>query len=253
MSKYAGRLDGKIAIITGGSQGMGEAHARLFVAAGARVVIADINAERGNALAADLGENAIFSRLDVGSEADWTATVALAEKSFGKVNVLVNNAGIIGPIAKAADLAEADYEKVCRINQTGVYLGMKAVIPSMLAAGQGSIVNISSISGIVAIFGTPNLAYAGSKFAVRGMTKQVAIEYAAQGIRVNSVHPGYIKTPMATEALDAESMKAAEAGVPIKRMAEPREVSDLVLFLASDESSFITGAEHIIDGGLTAL
>lgn len=253
MSKANGRLDGKVAVITGGSQGMGEAHARLFVAEGASVVIADINAERGEALARELGEKAIFARLDVSSESDWRGVVAQAEAAFGPVTVLVNNAGIIGPIAKAADLSEADYEKVCRINQTGVFLGMKAVIPSMLTAGKGSIVNISSISGIVAIFGTPNLAYAGSKFAVRGMTKQVAIEYAAQGIRVNSVHPGYIKTPMATEALDDESMKAAEAGVPIKRMAEPAEVSNLVLFLASDESSFVTGAEHIIDGGLTAL
>lgn len=253
MNHKNGRLSGKVALVTGGSQGMGEAHVRRFAAEGAKVVVADLNAAAGEKIVSEIGSDAVFVQLNVARESDWQAAVKIAEERFGPITVLVNNAGIIGPIHAATDLAEEDYQKVCAVNQTGVFLGMKHVIPSMLKAGGGSIVNISSISGIVAIFGTPNLAYAASKFAVRGMTKQVAMEFAAKGIRVNSVHPGYIKTPMATEALDAESMKAAEASVPIKRMAEPSEVSDLALFLASDESGFITGAEHIIDGGLTAL
>lgn len=246
------RLAGKIAIITGAAQGMGEAHARRFVAEGARVVLTDINESAGQALATELGGNARFVRHDVSSAAAWRAVVSTAESAFGAVNVLVNNAGVLGPIAATADFSEDDFLKVCAINQLGVFLGMKYVVPSMLKAGGGSIINVSSVAGIVAIYGTPNVAYAASKFAVRGLTKHVAIEYGARRIRANSVHPGYIKTPMMTEALDEASAQAAAAQVPIKRMAEPSEVSDLMVFLASDESSFITGAEHIIDGGITA-
>lgn len=247
------RLDRKVAIITGAAQGMGAEHARRFVAEGAKTIFTDINAEAGAALEAELGEASLFVRHDVGSEADWAAVVKAAEDRFGPVSVLVNNAGIIGPVAKAADLAAADFETVCRVNQTSVFLGTKHVIPSMVRAGGGSIVNISSISGIVAIYGTPNVAYAASKFAVRGITKQVAIEYGEQGIRANSVHPGYIRTPMMTEALDDEQIKIASGSVPIKRVGEVEDVSNLVVFLASDESGFITGSEYIIDGGLTAL
>jgi 3alpha(or 20beta)-hydroxysteroid dehydrogenase len=191
--------------------------------------------------------------MDVTDEPSWQQAVAAAEGAFGPVNVLVNNAGILGPGAQAADLAEADFNKVCAVNQTAVFLGIKAVIPSMLKAGGGSIVNVSSISGIVAIYGTPNVAYAASKFAVRGITKQVAIEYGGQNIRCNSVHPGYIRTPMMTAALDDEQIKVASGSVPIKRVGEPVDVSNLCVFLASNESGFVTGAEHIIDGGLTAL
>jgi 3alpha(or 20beta)-hydroxysteroid dehydrogenase len=247
-----GRLNGKVAIITGASQGMGSAHVRRFIEEGARVVLADINADAGRALATELGAKVQFAALDVASEANWQKVVAETEIRFGPVTVLVNNAGVIGPITPTTEMTEADYLKVCAINQTGVFLGMKHVIPSMLKAGGGSIVNISSISGIVAIYGTPNPAYAASKFAVRGLTKYVAIEYAARKIRVNSVHPGYIKTPMMTAALTEEQIAIASGSVPVKRVAEPDEVASLVLFLASDESAFITGAEHIIDGGLTA-
>lgn len=247
------RLSQKVAIITGAAQGMGAGHARRFIAEGAKTVFTDINAEAGAALEAELGEASLFVRHDVGSEADWAAVVAEAEARFGPVSVLVNNAGIIGPVAKAADLAAEDFETVCRVNQTSVFLGTKHVIPSMTRAGGGSIVNISSISGIVAIYGTPNVAYAASKFAVRGITKQVAIEYGDQGIRANSVHPGYIRTPMMTAALNAEQIKIASGSVPIMRVGEVEDVSNLVVFLASDEASFITGSEYIIDGGLTAL
>lgn len=247
------RLDQKVAIITGAAQGMGAEHARRFIAEGAKTIFTDINAEAGAALEAELGDASLFVRHDVGNEADWAAVVAAAEAKFGPVNILVNNAGIIGPGAKAADLAIEDFDTVCRVNQTSVFLGTKHVIPSMVRAGGGSIVNISSISGIVAIYGTPNVAYAASKFAVRGITKQVAIEYGAQGIRANSVHPGYIRTPMMTAALDAEQIKIASDSVPIQRVGEVEDVSNLVIFLASDEAGFITGSEYIIDGGLTAL
>ena len=247
------RLNQKVAIITGAAQGMGADHARRFIAEGAKTVFTDINAEAGATLQAELGENSLFVRHDVGSAPDWATVVAAAEARFGPVSVLVNNAGILGPGAKATELSVEDFELVCRINQTSAFLGAKHVIPSMARAGGGSIVNISSISGIVAIYGTPNVAYAASKFAVRGLTKQVAIEYGDQGIRANSVHPGYIRTPMMTAALDEEQIKIASGSVPIKRVGEVEDVSNLVVFLASDESSFITGSEYIIDGGLTAL
>lgn len=247
------RLKDKIAIITGAARGMGAEHCRRFIAEGASVVLTDINEEDGKRLEAELGADSLFVRHDVGSEADWVRVVKRAEDRFGPVTVLVNNAGIIGPIAKAAELQADDFETVCRINQTSVFLGTKHVIPSMIRAGGGSIVNISSISGIVAIYGTPNVAYAASKFAVRGITKQVAIEYGDQGIRANSVHPGYIRTPMMTDALDPEQIKIASGSVPIKRVGEVEDVANLVVFLASDEAGFITGSEYIIDGGLTAL
>lgn len=247
------RLQGKVAIITGAAQGMGEAHAREFIAEGAKVLLTDVNAEAGGRLADELGDNAKFMRLDVTDEAGWAAAVAAVEAAFGPVTVLVNNAGILGPGARAADLAEADFTRVIAVNQTATFLGIKAVIPSMQKAGGGSIVNVSSISGIVAIYGTPNVAYAASKFAVRGITKQVAIEYGGDNIRCNSVHPGYIRTPMMTAALNDEQIKIASGSVPIGRVGEPVDVAKMVVYLASDESGFVTGAEHIIDGGLTAL
>lgn len=247
------RLEGKVAIITGAAQGMGAEHARRFVREGASTVFTDINETAGAELQAELGDRALFIKHDVSSEADWIAVVKGAEEAFGAVSVLVNNAGILGPGAKAADLSEADFVKVCAINQTAAFLGIKHSIPSMIRAGGGSIVNVSSISGIVAIYGTPNVAYAASKFAVRGLTKQVAIEYGEHNIRANSVHPGYIRTPMMTAALDEDQIKIASGSVPIKRVGEVEDVSNLVVFLASDESGFITGSEYIIDGGLTAL
>jgi 3alpha(or 20beta)-hydroxysteroid dehydrogenase len=246
------RLAGKVAIITGASQGMGESHAKTFVAEGAKVILTDINETAGQALASSLGGSAMFITHDVVSADGWAKVVSEGEARFGLVNVLVNNAGIIGKIATTVDFAQDDYQTVCDINQLGVFLGMKAVIPSMLKAGGGAIVNISSIAGMVAIYGSPNLAYVASKFAVRGMTKQIAVEYGRQNIRCNSIHPGYIKTPMMAAATDEEGGEATKM-IPLGRLADVSEVSNLAIFLASDESSFITGMEHVIDGGMTAV
>lgn len=246
-----GKLKGKVAIITGASQGMGEAHAKAFVEAGAKVILTDVNDKDGQALADSLGENAMFIKQDVRDPAVWKSVVAQGEARFGTINVLVNNAGIIGTIANTVDLTQTDYQLIIDINQLGVYLGMQAVLPSMIKAGGGSIVNISSIAGMIACVGSPNLAYVGSKFAVRGMTKQVAAEYGPQNVRCNSVHPGYILTPMMVAATDENGGGAGDM-IPLKRMAAPKEVSELVMFLASEESSFITGMEHVIDGGMTA-
>lgn len=246
-----GRLAGKVALITGASRGMGESHARMFVREGAKVILSDLDEKGGQALAAELGAAAMFVRHDVTDDAGWKAVVTAAEANFGRISILVNNAGILGPIAKTVDLSEADFLKVCAVNQTSVYLGMKAVIPSMLAAGIGSIVNISSIAGIAANYGFPSVAYVGSKFAVRGMTKATAIEYAPNNIRVNSVHPGFIRTPMMVEGTDENGGESVSL-IPLGRIAEPAEVSNLVLFLASDEASYITATEHLVDAGMLA-
>lgn len=247
-----GRLSGKIAIITGVAQGMGEAHAKAFVDHGAKVILTDLNVEAGQKLADSLGDAAIFVKQDVSKKADWDEVLAKGEAAFGPVNVLVNNAGVLGKIAATLDFAEEDYRFVTDINQIGVFLGMQAVLPSMIASGGGSIVNISSVAGMVAIYGAPNLAYVGTKFAVRGMTKQIAVEYGKQNVRCNSIHPGYIRTPMMAAATDEEGGDALSM-IPLNRLADPIEVSNLAIFLACDESSFITGMEHVIDGGMTAL
>lgn len=246
------RLAGKVAVITGAAQGMGQAHARMFVQQGAKVILTDLNEAGGSALAQELGAAALFVHHDVAERAGWKRVVEQGEARFGTINVLVNNAGVLGPIKSTTDLSEAEFLQVCAINQLGVFLGMQAVIPSLLKSGGGSIVNISSVAGLVAIYGAPSLAYVASKFAVRGMTKQVAVEYGARHIRVNSVHPGYIKTPMMVAATD-EGGGDALAQIPLGRLADPSEVSNLVVFLASDESSFITGTEQVIDGGMVAL
>ena len=244
------RLNGKVAIITGAAQGMGESHVRTFIAQGAKVVFTDLNEEKKKKIADELGENAIFIKHDVTKLEEWKKVVAQAEEHFGPVNVLVNNAGILGPIKTITEIEENEYLKVIEVNQNAVFYGMKYTIPSMLKAGIGSIVNISSVAGIVAIPGYPSLAYMGSKFAVRGLTKAAAVEFGKQNIRANSVHPGYIKTPMMVEATDEDGQGAADA-IPLARMAEAKEVSDLVIFLASDESSFLTGTEQVIDGGMS--
>lgn len=248
-----GRLSSKVVVITGASQGMGEQHAKEFVAEGAKVILTDLNETGGKALAASLGDDhAMFIRQDVAKAADWEQVVREGEAKFGIINVLVNNAGILGALATTVDLTEEDYQRVCDVNQLAVFLGMQAVIPSMRKARIGSIVNISSVAGLVAIYGAPNIAYVASKFAVRGMTKQIAVEYGKYNIRCNSVHPGYIRTPMMAAATDEEGGEATSM-IPLGRLADPSEVSKLAIFLASDESSFITGMEHVIDGGMTAL
>ncbi|MFZ0500927.1 MAG: glucose 1-dehydrogenase [Steroidobacteraceae bacterium] len=244
------QLDSKVAIITGAAQGMGSAHARLFVERGAKVILTDV-LEAGKSLAQSLGPNAMFIHHDVSEATGWKSVVRQAEARFGTINVLVNNAGILGPIAATTEITEEQYLRVCAVNQVGVFLGMQAVIPSMLRAGGGSIVNVSSISGMVAVYGSPSLAYVASKFAVRGMSKQAAVEYGAKGIRVNSVHPGYIRTPMMV-AGTGENGGEAVPQIPLGRIADPVEVSHLVAFLASDEASFISGTEHVIDGAMIA-
>jgi len=246
-----GRLEGKTAIITGAARGMGASHAQRFVAEGARVVLTDRTEAAGRALADELGPNALFVAHEVTDAAQWQAVVEKAEAAFGHVDILVNNAGILGPIAKTADLSETDYLHVCAVNQHSVFLGMRAVLPSMVRAGGGSIVNISSIAGMAANYGFPSIAYVASKFAVRGMTKAAAMEYGAHNIRVNSVHPGFIQTPMMVEATNEEGGDALGL-IPLGRIAEPAEVTNVVLFLASDEASYVTGAEHLVDAGMLA-
>ena len=246
-----GRLAGKVAIVTGAAQGMGEAHARTFVREGAMVILTDLNREGGGRLAAELGKNALFVPHDVASASGWRDVVTQGEAKFGKITVLVNNAGVIGPVKGLLDFSEEEFLQVCAVNQTGVFLGMKAVVPSMIEAGGGSIVNISSIAGMLGTKESSNAAYCASKWAVRGMSKLIAAQFGRQGIRVNSVHPGYVLTPMMIAATDENGGGAAEA-IPLGRLAQPDEVSRVVLFLASDEASFVSGAEHVVDGGMIA-
>lgn len=245
-----GRLDGKVAVITGAARGMGAAHAKRFVEEGAKVVVTDILPDEGEKLASELGKNAVFVKHDVSSAADWDEVVNMAEEAFGPVDILVNNAGISVSVP-IEELTEEQYRKVVDINQVSVFLGTKAVLPSMKKTGGGSIVNISSMAGIVG--GQGQMAYSASKFAVRGMTKAAAAELAPLNIRVNSVHPGAIRTPMIDWPENKEIIEALEASTPLGRVAEPEEVSELVLFLASDESSYSTGAEFLIDGGASAI
>lgn len=241
------RLKGKIAIVTGAAQGMGAAHARAFLKEGAKVVLTDLNDEKGQALAAELGEDSLFIKHDVTSEADWARVIEATEAHFGLVDVLVNNAGI----TQSKSLLQTsldEYRRIVEINQVSVFLGMKSVVPLMIKAGGGSIVNISSINGLVG----GAIGYTDSKFAVRGMTKAAALEYAAYNIRVNSVHPGVIETPMIMQGDTKSAVEAFAKHIPLKRIAKPEEVSSLVLYLASDESSYSTGAEFVVDGGVTA-
>lgn len=241
------RLQDKVIIITGAAQGMGATHARLCIAAGAKVVLTDINAEKGQALANELGSNALFIQHDVTNEDDWAQVIAKTEAKFGTINVLVNNAGITQS-KSILDTSLADYRRILEINQVSVFLGMKAVIPSMQKTQQGSIINISSINGLVG----GAIGYTDSKFAVRGMTKAAALKCAPYGIHVNSVHPGVIATPMIMQGDTKAAVEAFAKSIPLKRVAQPEEVSSMVLYLASDDSSYSTGSEFIVDGGLTA-
>ena len=244
------RLEGKVALITGGARGQGEAEARLFVTEGAKVVIADVLDDQGKAVATELGDAATYVHLDVAREDDWLHAVESAVASFGKLDVLVNNAGIVraGPL-ESTDLES--YMDVVRVNQVGPFLGMRAVVPPMRDAGGGSIVNIASNAGLEGVEGV--IAYVATKWALRGMTKTAAIELGQYGIRVNSVHPGGVDTPMiAGDKLGSVDQDAAFASQPIPRIGRPEEIARLVLFLASDEASYTTGAEVSADGGRMA-
>jgi 3alpha(or 20beta)-hydroxysteroid dehydrogenase len=246
-----GQLDGKVALITGGARGMGRSHARHFVAEGARVVVGDVLDGPGEAVAARLGpQSCRYVHHDVTSEASWTRAVETAVTAFGRLDVLVNNAGIL-KYARIADMPLAAFREVLDVNVTGCWLGIKHVIAPMTEAGGGSIVNISSIEGFAGAAGLS--AYSASKFAIRGVTKAAAQELGQFGIRVNSVHPGGVLTPMAMTM--AESVAEADGlaflkTMPLPRLAEPVEISRLVAFLASDQSSYSTGAEFVADGGL---
>ena len=250
-----GRLEGKVALVSGAARGMGRVEAQRFADEGARVAVCDVRDDEGKAVAEALGAAAIYQHLDVTSEADWAQAVAAVVSTFGRLDVLVNNAGI----ADAAPLAEMtleSYRRVTEVNQTGVFLGMKAVIEPMTAAGGGSILNISSIDGMVGMNGLTG--YVASKWAVRGMTKTAAMELGHRNIRVNSIHPDFIHTNMgAREGVPPEEVherldEYAGRMAPLGRAGVPDDIAKLAVFLASDESSYATGAEFVVDGGLTA-
>ncbi len=244
------RLQDKVAIITGAARGMGAAEARLFAKEGAKVVVADVQVEDGRSVTNeinDAGGTAVFVEMDVSSQADWDRTIDAAISNFGKINVLVNNAGIIER-ETLEETSEETWDGIMAVNAKGVFLGTKAVIPHMKAAGGGSIVNISSISGMISV-GYP--AYNASKGAIRVFTKSAAVEFARDNIRVNSIHPGTIWTSMSTYKRAFTREERAQT-IPMKRVAEPIEIAYPALFLASDESSYMTGSEVVIDGGVTA-
>lgn len=242
-----GRLENKVAVITGGAGGMGKKHAEVFIREGAKVVIADLAVSDGEKIAEELGGQTLFVELDVTDKDSWEKLVEKTENTFGPIDILVNNAGIVA-YKSIEDTTLEEYQRTIKINQDGVFLGMKTILPSMRKVENGSIVNISSIAGIVGA--QNNSAYIASKFAVRGLTKAAAVEFAPFNIRVNSVHPGTIRTPMTEQEDTKELVKAMEQNIPLKRIAEPEEISNLVLYLASDESSYSTGTEFIADGGL---
>ncbi|WP_199254840.1 glucose 1-dehydrogenase [Mycolicibacterium mengxianglii] len=238
-----GRVDGKVVLISGGAQGMGAAHAKMLVDEGAKVVIGDILDEKGQALADELGDAASYVHLDVTDADQWAAAVNTAVENYGLLNVLVNNAGIVA-LGKIGKFDMAKWQKVIDVNLTGTFLGMQAVVEQMRTAGSGSIINVSSIEGLR---GAPMVhPYVASKWAVRGLAKSAALELGKDNIRVNSIHPGFIRTPMTKHFPD--DMVSA----PLGRPGKSEEVSTFVVFLASDESSFATGSEFVMDGGLVS-
>jgi 3alpha(or 20beta)-hydroxysteroid dehydrogenase len=237
------RLDGKVALITGGARGMGASHARAMIAQGAKVVLADVLDAEGAALAAEVGDAAHYVHLDVTDRDQWAAAVAAAVERYGKLNVLVNNAGIanFGPIGK---FPPEEWDRVIAINLTGVFNGINASVEALKASAPSSIINISSTAGLIGYAALPG--YNAAKFGVRGLTKSVALDLGAYDVRCNSVHPGVVATPMTAE------LDTPQKHVAMRRVGQPSELSNLVVFLASDESSFSTGSEFVADGGETA-
>ncbi len=247
------RVSGKVALISGGAGGIGAATARLLAQEGAAVVIGDLLEEAGRQTEAQIteaGGQATFMNLDVTREQDWADIISVAVASYGKLDVLVNNAGISGR-ATVEETTEELWDQVMAVNAKGVFLGAKLAIPAMRKAGGGSIINISSIYGMIG--SETSAAYHSSKGAVRLFTKAAAIQYAKEGIRVNSVHPGFVESPMTQQAHAIEEVRSLRISrTPIGRMGTPEDIASGILYLASDESSFVTGSELVIDGGMTA-
>jgi 3alpha(or 20beta)-hydroxysteroid dehydrogenase len=245
-------LKGRTAIVTGGAGGIGAASARMFASAGANVVLTDIKRAEGRRTAAEIGTQARFAEHDVSNSSDWHSVIALAEAEFGPVSILVNNAGIAATPAPLDQVSEESYRRTIAVNQMSCFLGMKAVVPSMRSAGGGSIVNVSSVAGLKARRGS--IAYCASKFAITGMTKVAALDLAPDHIRVNSVHPGLVDTPMVRPEGRAEAFEPVmqfAASLPIPRAGRPEEIANLIVFLASDAASFLTGGAYAADGGWT--
>lgn len=243
------RLKGKVAIVTGASRGIGEMCARIFVREGACVVLADVNVDRGCELADELGEKAIFLPLDVANESQWSAVVSGTLERFGGLDTLVNNAGIYAT-APIMETSPAMFEKMFRVNQLGPFLGMRAVIPALQARGGGAILNLSSTSGFKG--NQFSIAYGSTKWAVRGMSKVAAVELGEYGIRVCSIHPGLIDTPMNQEHMGADRIAAGGAATPLGRHGRPEEIAEVIAFLASDAASYVTGSEVAVDGAVSA-
>lgn len=247
----AGRVDGKIALVTGAGRGQGEAEARLLAREGAKVCLADILAE-GESVAADLrvqGYDAFFVKLDVTKPGEWEDAVKAVLQRYGKIDILVNNAGILS-MEGVEETSIETWNRVIAVNQTGIFLGMKTVIPHMKSQNGGSIINTSSIYGLIDSGGAA--AYQATKGAVRILTKTAAVEYAPYSIRINSVHPGVIDTPMIAGIKDSGTLEQVNALTALPRLGTPQDIAYGVLYLASDESSFVTGSELVIDGGYSA-
>jgi 3alpha(or 20beta)-hydroxysteroid dehydrogenase len=245
-----GRLAGKVAVVSGAARGQGAAFAAAMVREGARVIVADVLDEEGEATARLLGDGASYRHLDVRLPDSWAGLVEWTRSNVGEINVLVNNAGILR-VGAVETMSIDDYRDVIEVNQVGCFLGMQAVIGSMRAAGGGSIINMSSVAGLHGTIGV--IGYAASKYAVRGMTRSAALELGKDRIRVNSIHPGTIDTPMVNAGdFDSIDRDAYFSGIPAQRMGRPSDVAGLVVFLASDESDYCTGGEYIVDGGASA-
>lgn len=240
-----GRLDGKVTLITGGARGQGAAEAARFAAEGARVYITDVRVEEGLATAGRMGETVSFVKHDVTSEDEWAAVVVGVVEAEGRIDVLVNNAGIF-QVARALDTSLDEWNRMIAVNQTGVFLGIRECGRVMKEQGSGSIINISSVAGLGGV-GIAH-AYAASKWAVRGMTKSAALEFARSGVRVNSVHPGIIETDMMHESGVSDTL----TGIPMGRTGTAEDVANMVLFLASDESAYCSGHEFVVDGAMKA-